>query len=383
VRKPCSGAAARSTACLPAECGADSTPDCGASLALRLWSPCRRVDPVMSPPADAAPSDRWAVAAADHVQRPPLGWLDSPWVVQRYVFPLLFDEVVSDRWGANAVHNFGVPAGGHWLSVGCGGANIEMQMSEDGLFSRMDAYDPSAGAVEVAREQARQRGITNIRFHVADLNTLTLATETFDVAHVNMALHHCGALEHLVWQVNRSLVPGGLFLVNEFVGPNQFQYPDSQVDIVNDLLALIPERLRWNPVAKEVKTEYPRFTRQFWNDWDPTESIRSDEIPRVLKLNFPELRRHDYNGNILNLLLENIVQNFELEENKDDRQIMDALMQFERDLITNRVFTSDFSYFVCPKGTGAARLAGRFSAAVDVRRRVTMAVRTRALEERA
>jgi hypothetical protein len=186
------------------------------------------------------------------------------------------------------------------------------------------------------------------------------------------------ALEHVVWQVNRSLVEGGIFLANEFVGATQFQYPDRQVALVNGLLALLPERLRWNPVAKEVKVEYPRFSRQHWNAYDPTESVRADEIPGVLAANFPGLRRYDYNGTILNLLLENIVQNFDFDD-KEDEALMRGLMRIERDLINTGVYPSDFAFFVCPKGHRMAQLRGGLAATVDVRHRVTMALRRRSV----
>jgi ubiquinone/menaquinone biosynthesis C-methylase UbiE len=329
------------------------------------------------PAADVEP-DRWGIAAETQVSGIALGWLDCQWFVDRFVFPQIFQEVVSQHWFMNAAHNFGIPLGGRWLSLGCGSGNIERQMSTDGLFDSMVAMDPSGGAVDVARRETKGAGITNLTFEVADINAIELPPETYDVVTINMALHHCEALERVAWQINRALRPGGVLVANEFVGPNQFQYPPERVALVNSLLRFIPEAMRWNPIARETKEFYPIYPRTFWNSWDPTESIRSDEIPGVLEANFPALRRYDYKGTLLNLLLENIIHNFD-ESIPAHVDLLAALVGLEHDVVEAGLFPSDFAFFVCPKGTPASLSRGRRMATLDLRRRATIALRRRAL----
>jgi SAM-dependent methyltransferase len=243
-----------------------------------------------------------------------------------------------------------------------------MAMAENGLFDHMVAYDPSPGSIDLARSQAHDRGLDHlVEFRQADVNSIELPEAAFDVVHINMALHHVAELEHVLYQINRALRPGGLFLANEYVGPSQFQFDAQRMDIVNGFLQELPERLRWNPIANETKTSHPRFPRQYWDEVDPTEAVRSDEIPDLLAVNFPNRRRIDYGGNLLNLALENIGQNFD-PESPDDASYIDRLFQREDEVLQQE--TSDFAYFVCPRGPEEALTAGRLLArSADTRHR--------------
>jgi SAM-dependent methyltransferase len=311
---------------------------------------------VSSDPRGDAQPDVWGEAARQHLEQSPLGWLDTDWVLRERVFPMVFGSDPGGWWTQGAMKRLGVPLGGRWLDLGCGGGAAEIDMARNGLFDSMVAYDPSPGAIQVAKEQASKAGVTNIDFRSADVNWFELPEGAFDVVHINMALHHVLELEHVAYQVNRALKPGGLFLANEFVGPSQFQFSPTRMMRVQASLESLPERLRWNPIAKEVKTEQPRYPRAWWDEFDPTESVRSDEIPHVLSVNFPTFRRLDYGGNLLNLVLENIAQNFDPNHPEDGDHIA-ALFATEDEMLLAE--PSDFAYFVCPRGGAEALEAGR------------------------
>ncbi|HVF12097.1 MAG TPA: class I SAM-dependent methyltransferase [Actinomycetota bacterium] len=331
------------------------------------------------PPGVWTTHDRWGTTAANQQEETPasLGWLDHNKFVRMFVWRRLFGDVAGDTWGEKASSSFSLPRG-HWLSLGAGSGNIEIQMGLCGLYDSMLALEASPQAVDVANQTAKARGLSNLEFAIADLNTVRLPRGKFDVIHVNMALHHVSSLERLSFEINRALKPGGVFVANEFVGPNQFQFSDERLSLVKDALLMIPEDMRYDPVAKITKQEYPRYPRKHWRDWDPTESIRSDEIPRILEMNFPELKAHQYGGSILNLALENIVQHFDLDD-PSHVELMQRLVKFESDLIDSGRIQSDFVYFVCPKGPQTALFRGWLAAKFDLRRRVTMSLRNRSL----
>jgi ubiquinone/menaquinone biosynthesis C-methylase UbiE len=291
-------------------------------------------------------SDVWGETARRNIEVPPLGWLDAAWLIGMRVFPLIFgDGAQPDGWWTqSAMQSFGVPPGGHWLDLGCGGGGAEIQMAANGLFDTMDAFDPSPGAIAVAQRQARDAGISNVCFQVADVNDVALPPQTYDVVQINMALHHVLELEHVVTQIALTLKPGGLFLANEYVGPSQFQFSSDRMALVAKLLQDIPDELRWNPNVRSLKSSQPRYSRGWWNRIDPTESVRSDEIPDVLHHVFTTVERRDYGGNLLNLVLENIVQNFR-PDRKADLAILERLFAAEDKLLTQE--PSDFAYFIC------------------------------------
>ena len=70
-------------------------------------------------------------------------------------------------------------------------------------------------------------------------------------------------------------------MVNEFVGPAQFQFTDVQVAIANEVLGVLPDRWRMDSTTGRTKTEYVRQPRDYWKATTrrrrcgPTRSCRS------------------------------------------------------------------------------------------------------------
>src|SRR5437899_3061855 len=78
----------------------------------------------------------------------------------------------------------------------------------------------------------------------ADINTAMLSPEAYELIFSCHSFHHFLELEHIMQQVHQALTPRGLFILEEFVGPTQFQWTDQQIELVRSLMSLIPERLR-------------------------------------------------------------------------------------------------------------------------------------------
>ena len=66
---------------------------------------------------------------------------------------------------------------------------------------------------------------------VADHGTFSAAARALYTVQSNVS-GHVAKLERLLDEVERSLRPGGWLLLNEYVGPRQFQFPDAQLQIV-------------------------------------------------------------------------------------------------------------------------------------------------------
>ena len=59
-----------------------------------------------------------------------------------------------------------------------------------------------------------------------------------------LALHHVFHLEHLLDQIKATLKPGGLLVVQQYVGPSQMQFPQEHLYLADVFLKAIPERYR-------------------------------------------------------------------------------------------------------------------------------------------
>lgn len=261
----------------------------------------------------------WGDAAEWKVSGPPRGWLD---------LPLLRDEVRRRQtgradvdWPEALVDRLGLRRDGRWLSLGCGSALLEIDCAARGLFAGLDAMDISEHALEVARRTAAARGVTAIRFAAGGIDPPRLPAAAYDVALFNMSLHHVGELASALDAVHAALAPGGRLFVNEYVGPSQFQFGETQLALVRALLDAIPERLRIDLTTKKLKTAYARQPVEHWWNADPSEAIRSDEILAALAERFDVIFRRDYGGSLLALALEHIVHNFRA----DDPEAVTAL----------------------------------------------------------
>lgn len=286
-------------------------------------------------------SDLWDATARERVTNPVQGWLDSPIVLEAYVQPRVSGSP-KVNWLFGLVERLGIPRTARWVSLGCGSAGLEIVAAKSGLFGSLRAYDGSPVSLNLARGAAAKEGVTNIEFDSADLNRLRLKAHSCDVVLMNMSLHHVKEIRFLLEQIDSALTAGGYLLVNEFIGPRQFQFTDLQLSLVRELLAAIPDNWKRDSATGAVKTEYIRMPVEHWNVADPSEAIRSDRIIEEIQRRFDVIERKDYGGTILNLLLEHVIHNFD-SCNEKDVSVIRLLGTIEDLLIRNAVIPSDFT----------------------------------------
>jgi SAM-dependent methyltransferase len=295
-------------------------------------------DKTANPDPKAAVAELWGEAAT---RNQPRGWLDSPIAVREYVEPR-WGSSNGESWVRALARRLEIPPGGTWLSMGCGGGQLEVHLAKEGIFKSMEAFDLSPKAIEAAQRLARDNGLTHLTFRVGDFDELPFQKAQFDVVVMSMSLHHVKELEQLLDRVSQVLKEGGYFLVNEYVGPSQFQFTDLQLAIVAELLATLPERLRQDLATGQLKVRYQKLPIEHWNRWDPSEAIRSADMLPEIEKRFEIVVREDYGGTILALLLEHIVHNFDPHA-ADDVAFIRLLARIENVLIQNGVLGSDFT----------------------------------------
>jgi SAM-dependent methyltransferase len=232
------------------------------------------------------------------------------------------------------------------LSLGCGYGIVERVGIEQEIARRFEAYDIAPEAVAVAAEEAEKAGVGDkIDYAAADLNTIELEPNRYGAVFAAQTLHHIEALEHLLDQIERSLTKDGLFVVNEYVGPSRFQFPDEYLPLMDGLLAALPESQRRSLKDGRVKEKAVRPKEKEVYDVDPSESVRSDEIMGLIEERFEIVYRADFGGTLLQFVLSDIAGNFDQNDPKDVAMI-DLVCLYERTLIEKGVLPSDFVYLV-------------------------------------
>ena len=116
---------------------------------------------------------------------------------------------------------------------------------------------------------------------MADLNFLELSDNTFDLVVAQTSLHHVLFLERVAEQVWRSLKNDGYLWIHDFIGETQGQYDAKRLSIMNQLLAILPEKFRKNKINGQLITQIK--TPEPGHLGSPFESIRSGEIIPVFE----------------------------------------------------------------------------------------------------
>jgi SAM-dependent methyltransferase len=296
-------------------------------------------------PAVARAAEHWGqMAQVSADERRDVSWLDSKLVQRLYLHPQIGGD--PDRNWLDHFKRRHLPRTvSRGLTIGCGDGGLERHGTALGLCEHFDAFDVSPGAIEVARAAAAKAGLTTVTYAVQDLNHAAFEPDRYDVAFASMALHHIERLEHLFEQVRAALKPGGLFVFNEYVGPDRFQWARRQLIAINLILVLLPTRLRRSLTDGQIKKPVRRPTVEAMIQIDPSEAVRSSAILPLVEGYFHTIERIDYGGTILHMLLQDIIGNFRA-GHRGDLAVLRTIFALERWLLLSKFLSSDFTMVV-------------------------------------
>ncbi len=198
------------------------------------------------------------------------------------------------------------------LVLGCGAGQVEREVMQQGWAREVIAIDLSAKVLEVARAEAA--GLDGIGYFQADMNGLPLGDGAFQPAAFDAVLgvssvHHCAELECLYQRVGELLRPGGFLFLDEYVGPNRFQWPDAQLRHINRIAGLLPTHMM-STRRGEFRSCFRAPSVAEVMAVDPSEAVRSAELLSLLGNYFVDVQVRPYGGAILHLLLAHTAQNF-------------------------------------------------------------------------
>ena len=291
---------------------------------------------------------RWNGLASDAFTRDleRYSWTGLPSVHANHSYLISGDR---DIYWVDWVRDHYFPDGhaGDVLSLGCGSGHLDRIFRQRGLVMRsLTGLDISPAAVGRAQTLAEEASLApTIRYQAADLNRFTLPSRAFDFVYFFQSLHHIEALEHVLDGVRAALRPGGLLLVNEFVGPSRFQWTDDQRRVATEALATLPRDLRKDLRTGLTKTAIHRPTLAEMVAADPSEAVRSAEIETELRSRFEVIGEWSWGGTINHLVFQDIAGNFE-PLNESHLSHVERLIQFENTAIREGRLPSDFKVFM-------------------------------------
>ena len=232
------------------------------------------------------------------------------------------------------------------FSFACGTGSREIVWGQTNKFSSIQGFDLSAQRIEKARDEADDLDLENVlSFTTADARKIQLKENDYDVYFGEQSLHHFSPLEEILLRIKKYIKPGGYLLINEFVGPERFQWTDEQIKYSNQLLASLPDshKTYWKSNQTKKKIFKPGKLRMLLND--PSEAIESSRILPLLDKHFERVEIKYYGGTILHLVLDGIAHHF-LGDDEETKSILNKCFAFEDDLIASGKIKNDFAFAV-------------------------------------
>lgn len=272
-------------------------------------------------------------------------WTDSRYISKHYI-----NKTISGKpdvnWLIDFKNSFIKNELDRGLNLGCGDGCLERHAIKLKICRNFDSLDISPEALRVAKERTEKEGIMDVNYLVCDTKDLNLKRDKYDVVFAAMSLHHFSNLEEVFDEIKKALKKDSFFIFNEYIGPSQFQWTDKQLEIMNNLIEILPKSLRIDHIQfKTIKKMVRKMTIDEMTQMDPSEAIRSEEIMPLVEERFKIIERKDYGGTILFWLLHGIIPNFNIADPKD-KAIMDLLIYIEKKLIEGKILPSDFAYVV-------------------------------------
>jgi SAM-dependent methyltransferase len=229
------------------------------------------------------------------------------------------------------------------IAVACGSAHKEIALLERGLIERFDVFEISDACIRMGKDLARKAGVVDrIDFVRCDAFSAVNAVETYDFVHWNNSLHHMTDTEAAVRWSAEVCKTGGVFFMDEFVGPTRFQWSPMMLAVAEQIRQALPKKYLYNPnnagrlsLDQALASNDPAaffgtaFTKPIIEDMmktDPSEAADSANIIPSVKKYFPTAQITITGGVVYHLALNDILQNF---DETADAQILDELLRVD------------------------------------------------------
>ena len=185
------------------------------------------------------------------------------------------------------------------VSVGCGAASKELALITDGLVDRFDLYEIAQVRVDQGRKAAEAFGVLDRITHRSGDVFKAARRPEYDLVHWDHSLHHMSDVDDaLAWSA-AVLKPGGVVVINDYVGPNRLQWTPSEVERANAFLEESAIR-RGVAVRKLRRSNVVSWLKAYRRD--PSEAPQSERILSAAKRHLPGVKFEPIGGTLLNIL---------------------------------------------------------------------------------
>jgi SAM-dependent methyltransferase len=209
------------------------------------------------------------------------------------------------------------------ISIGCGMGKPEMELVQQGIVKEFDLFEISPVAIEKGQAIAKKLGVQKqVNFYQGDVFSLEIK-DKYDLVYWKSSLHHMLDVNAAVHFCKNFMKVGGVFSAFDYVGPSRFQYSETNLEIINNVLAAIPNK--YFKHFKKPDELLPKIIAKPSAEKliaiDPTEAADSENILPAIKQYFPDADITILGGGIARLVLDYIAHNLDEEAEEDETLI--------------------------------------------------------------
>ncbi len=205
------------------------------------------------------------------------------------------------------------------ISVGCGIAGHEIGLLSSGIVERFDLYEISPARADKARLRARQAQVGD-RANVVESDAFVEENiGQYDLVYWKDSLHHMfDAADAVAWS-KRFLKVGGVFYMNDFVGPTRMQYTARQLEMAAKVRGALPAWCLAHPTDPALTLPVRRMAPLLKHMLaaDPSECADSERIMPAVQVFFPEATIVPAGGLVYMLALGGILANMDEQRDVD------------------------------------------------------------------
>jgi ubiquinone/menaquinone biosynthesis C-methylase UbiE len=240
--------------------------------------------------------------------------------------------------------------GGRTLSIGSGPGALELivaqNLAEASVKYEITCMDINPNVLALGQERAKAKGL-NMKFVVQDINDLSLEANQYDVIMCHASLHHLINLEHIYYEMNRSLKDDGEVVVLDIVTRHGYLMWEETHAVVRSLWKVLPEKFRYNHTAyNEIRLDSDYENRDYTGD--SMECIRSGDILPLLNEYF-DCRVYVPFTSIARRFLDTMYgPNYDLSQELD-RSIMEFIWQMDVHYISQNILKPETMFGIYTK----------------------------------
>jgi SAM-dependent methyltransferase len=216
------------------------------------------------------------------------------------------------------------------VSVGCGTGFKEMKLIEQGLVEKFMLFELSEERIRQGRELAERLGFSERVTFYNDDAFKRVEPCSVDLVHWNNSLLHMLDVDHAIAWSYDVLSRGGMFYMDDYVGPSRFQWSERSLEIASRIRKIFPADYLANPYYPEgsgmvlsnvIKRPDPNIIEKK----DPSEAADSERIIDSVMKWFPNAKITFTGGIAYHLALSDILSNFN-EQDEKDKALLDLCM---------------------------------------------------------